>query len=64
MSAKCRMRRYTKTLKSALSYCVHMFLQAHTCFNELILPDYDSYEELANNLTTAIFETGNQFQLR
>ncbi|CAM6106160.1 unnamed protein product [Calypogeia fissa] len=38
--------------------------QAHTCFNELILPDYDSYEELANNLTTAIFETGNQFQLR
>jgi hypothetical protein len=38
--------------------------QAHTCFNELILPDYDTYEELHNNLTTAIFETGNQFQLR
>lgn len=38
--------------------------QAHTCFNELILPDYDSYEELQRNLNTAIFETGNQFQLR
>jgi hypothetical protein len=38
--------------------------QAHTCFNELILPDYDSYEELHKNLITAIFETGNQFQLR
>lgn len=40
------------------------FVQAHTCFNELILPDYDSYEELHKNLITAIFETGNQFQLR
>lgn len=38
--------------------------QAHTCFNELILPDYDSLEELASNLTTAMFESGNQFQLR
>lgn len=38
--------------------------QAHTCFNELILPDYDSKEELHKNLITAIFETGNQFQLR
>eukprot|EP00270_Netrium_digitus_P016236 TRINITY_DN579_c0_g1_i1.p1 TRINITY_DN579_c0_g1~~TRINITY_DN579_c0_g1_i1.p1 ORF type:complete len:552 (+),score=117.72 TRINITY_DN579_c0_g1_i1:198-1853(+) len=38
--------------------------QAHTCFNELILPDYYSFELLAANLHMAIFETGSQFQLR
>eukprot|EP00245_Coleochaete_scutata_P000270 TRINITY_DN1033_c0_g2_i4.p1 TRINITY_DN1033_c0_g2~~TRINITY_DN1033_c0_g2_i4.p1 ORF type:complete len:524 (+),score=94.91 TRINITY_DN1033_c0_g2_i4:229-1800(+) len=38
--------------------------QAHTCFNELILPDYGSLEELAMSLHTSIYETGNQFQLR
>ncbi|CAM6087608.1 unnamed protein product [Calypogeia fissa] len=37
--------------------------QAHTCFNELMLPEYGSFEELAYKLETAILESGNQFQL-
>ncbi|GAQ83753.1 Putative ubiquitin protein ligase [Klebsormidium nitens] len=38
--------------------------QAHTCYNELLLPDYDTFEDLKRSLVTAIFETGNQFLLR
>eukprot|EP00850_Spirogloea_muscicola_P016416 SM000133S26782 [mRNA] locus=s133:36563:40930:- [translate_table: standard] len=38
--------------------------QAHTCFNELILPDYHTYTDLQSNLLMAMAESGNQFQLR
>eukprot|EP00898_Chlorokybus_atmophyticus_P007592 jgi/Chlat1/7834/Chrsp66S07338 len=38
--------------------------QAHTCFNELILPPYSTKERLKVALQRALFETGNCFGLR
>ncbi|CAM6114519.1 unnamed protein product [Calypogeia fissa] len=37
--------------------------QAHTCYNQLMLPEYGSFEELAYKLETAILESGNRFHL-
>lgn len=34
---------------------------AHTCFNQLCLPDYDSYEQLVKALLWAINEGGEGF---
>jgi apoptosis-resistant E3 ubiquitin protein ligase 1 len=34
---------------------------AHTCFNQLCLPDYDSYEQLVHALLWAINEGGEGF---
>lgn len=36
---------------------------AHTCFNQLCLPDYDSYEQLVHKLLWAINEGGEGFAM-
>lgn len=36
---------------------------AHTCFNQLCLPDYDSYEQLVHALLWAINEGNEGFAM-
>jgi hypothetical protein len=35
--------------------------RAHTCFNQIVLPEYKSYDQLIDRLTFAIVNTSDEF---